>query len=308
MSTFGDRHDLSESMGAFESALVKKQVQIRLPELKRVLVAIDRSNQERTAVRLAAGLAKRLDARIGVIYANEQAGERELSYAKMIAGELCAAPLKCESEAIQTSGPLPSHQILAAQERFKADLIIAPAPYLRDVGLLGDESLGSVADMLMAETPVPLLFVRHPVDDVEALFQRSLLAMTVHVEEAELAAGWAFRLLDKGGEISVQAVADAALMGEAARLLGTSDAQDVLERAEMREVGPLVAAIQKYAVDHDLQAHVDVKVGNPVELAATAANDGGRLVFMGAPSDRTHVAYHRVQDILLRSKNPVLVT
>jgi nucleotide-binding universal stress UspA family protein len=297
-------------LGAFESARVTQAVKLERHKVSHLLLALDRSNQDREAVELTAAVAKHFGARVSVIFAEgEEATGRGAAYAEHVAGELRAAPHRLEAELVEVKAPLPSHQILTAQARVKADLVIVPAPYLRDIGLLGDESLSSPVDMLIAESPVPLLLVRKPHAEPARAFSQILVTVSSVGPQAVCAAEWALSLLHPGGELRVLAVADETVLGEAARLLGETaqPTSEMFERAETRLIGGLNAALQHYASDHGINLSVDVKVGKAVPLMAEATNASQQLVCVGAPKDRTSPEFHRMHDLLLRAQSPVLI-
>jgi nucleotide-binding universal stress UspA family protein len=308
-----EANDLQDTLGAFEGAFVKKAVKpVTVPQCAHILLAVDRSNQDKDAIELTTTLAKRWSSRVSVIFADGDVSSNDgQEYAKSVVEKLASEGLVVEAEA--TKPLFAAHQILAAQTRTRADLIVMPAPYMRDVGLLGDESLSSVVDVLIAEAPVPVLLLRYPQDDIKSTLMEPLVAVTVHLEEAELAAGWAFKLMDPAGHMTLLAVADPGVIEAAAKILGhnvddPATREATLRRFELGEIGGITAAVQKHANATGQQVTVEVKVGHAVRTVVEEATKRHGIVCMGAPVDRTSEAYGRAVNIILRTKNPVLVT
>lgn len=186
--------------------------------MKRILVAIDGSNQSAFALGLAAELAGRASARIHVAYAYPGASEPEhdrdlaaqVSSLARAGLDVVAAP-RAEPDAP------PYEQILRLAEEVDTDLLIVPAPYLEDFEELGTDSLGVNLDKLMGRAR-PLLVVREPRDDPQASLRPVLLAATVHVEENPLAGAWALGVIGEGGMIRVVAVVEEDVIDAAAAL------------------------------------------------------------------------------------------
>lgn len=308
------KREIMEGVGAFEAALIEKAIAIETPDVRAILLAVDRSNQDPTAIAIAGEVAGRCRAAVYVIYAPEGARSAEDErYCETVAAELRAPPWKLDAHAKCVNAPLPAQQILGAAQEVKADLVVLPAPYLRDLGLIGDQSLGSPVDMLMVELAAPLLIVRQPLAEPSECFARALIAVSAPTEEIGRAAGWALKLVDPRGTIELLAIADEAALQEAKALLDEKVARGALEaealaRAATKQAGALIAAVQKRGAEIGVGVHVEVKVGKAVEIEVAEANRRPCLVFTGTPNDRTSPAFHRAKDVALGSIYPVLVT
>lgn len=305
-----DFSDLNDSIGQFESALSGDKVTIESPSPRTILLALDRSNQDPTAIALAGELGRRLKARVVVTLGSEgEASEEAREHVEAAKAELIAQPYGLDADVIFKTAPDPAHQILSAQQKLGADLVVIPAPYLRDVGLLGDESLSSPIDMLLAECNAPLLLVRQPLDDPKAVLSRMVIPMTVHVPALGPAAGWAFKLVDTSGAVELYAVADEAAVEDARKLLGVGEelTADALLRAESKLAGGMTAAVQRKGTETGVTVVVDVAVGKALKLTLERVHDAPCIVCTGTPLDRTSRAFNRVQNVTLGSKYPVLV-
>ena len=90
-------------------------------------------------------------------------------------------------------------QILTATDHSKCDLLITPCPYGRDLEAVGPDSAGTVIDVLLARSPVPILVVRKPYESQEDLFHQIVMILTAENEAAPDAATWATGLIAPKG-------------------------------------------------------------------------------------------------------------
>jgi hypothetical protein len=307
-----DVDDLNESLGAFESALTASKVHIAEPSVAVVLLAIDGSSQDANAIAYAGLIAKRFSARVAVTIGTEgELTDEAHALAERAVDILHAEPYGLEAKTVFSAARFPGRQILECQRDLHAGLIVLPAPYLIDVDVLGDESLSSPIDLLLAESDAPLFLVRHPNSDPNACFRRIVLPMTIWVPALGAAAGWAFRLVAPGGRIELFAVADKQAMEHAMRVLNETDDRamtaDALLRAEHHHIGGMVSALQHRGVETGVDVDVDVAVGKALKLTLERIHGSPSIVCTGVPADRSSEAYHRIQDIVLGSHTPVLV-
>lgn len=303
--------DLNQSLGAFEGALSGNKIDITHVSAKRILLALDGSNQDTTATQLTRAFARAQGAKVYVMRGSDaELGPEDRDQPTRVAAELKAAPGPVEAEALTVSAPGPGQQILSAALRCQAELIVAPAPYLRDVGLLGDESLSSPIDVLLAESTIPVLLVRHPLPEPAACFERMLLPLTVHLGGLGKVASWAFCALSKGGQVELHAVADERALGEALAIVGAGGERALgseLLRAEERHVGAVIAALQKHATKSGASVVAEVEVGRAHKRLLEHVHARPCLVVVGLPTERAQPAYHFAIDLALGSRYPVLL-
>lgn len=274
-----DESDIFEDVGLFEAAVHAKPLELELPALKRLVVALDGSNQDATARLLAAELAQRTRATVS-----------------------------------EHAGALEAAAVLAACAEAHANLLILPVPFGRDISQLKDESLGEVVDLLLLEAPLPVLCVRDPMDEgsVAAALANVLLPVNVHAEGNPQAAAWAFCLLGQRGGLELLAIADRDVLEEARRLLGDAiDAlalqQSALERTVTHEIAGLIAAVQRQGAERGVHVHVEILMGRAVEAILARANASPRLTIVATPRQHTNPAFHRAADIILGARGPVLI-
>lgn len=306
-----DFADLNESMGAFESAVASAKARVIMPTCGTVLLAVDGSSQDDTAIDLAALVTPRLRAKLRVTmgaYGDPEKADRSPV-------ERALARLKdkfgVEATAVYEAGRAPCAQILAAQKSTDAGLIVVPGPYLDDIADLKDESLGSTVDLLLAEFHGGLLVVREPLASPELHLKRFLLPMTVYTPALASAAGWAFSLAEGEALIDLYAVADQKAVEAAAEVTGDASDEarsiDVLLRAEHKNAGGMISAVQQRASETSVNVNVDLDAGEPIDLTLTRLHAEPSIAVLGAPIERTADEFHRVHDIVLGAKYPVLI-
>lgn len=307
-----DNNSLNAAMGSFEAALVKAKINLKVPQLDKVLLAVDRSNQDGSAIALAADVARRANATVHVVMA-EEGGLSQAGRDHVIE---CVGRVKergAEAQAVDTVFKGERHQqLLSAREQVGAQLIVVSAPYGSDVNVSGDESLSTTIDALLAESRAPLLIVRHPHDELVESFKEIIVAATLHAKEAIEPARWALRLVEPKGQVTLLAVADADTVAETAELLGEQIdrgalGEEALKRAELRAVGALASALSQQAHALEVNSTVDVRAGKPARIIATVADDRHCIVCIGRTDDRTSATYHHTLDVILRAHHPVLV-
>lgn len=274
-----EERDFSQNMGMFEAAVHAKPVTLESQDLSVILLALDGSNQDDTARALAQRLAKTTQAQV-----QEFAG-----------ATTCA-------------------DIIHAIKGQKAQLLVLPAPFGRDIEALKDESLGSVVDMTLHEAPCPVLCVRNPMEEEQLakVFTDILVPITEHVGDHQRALSWAFRLMESDGELELLGVADRNLLTEAKALLGDAISDEALQsealnRAVTADIGGLVAAVQKKGAEQGIGVRVEVREGEPVAVTLQEANNRPRLIVIAGSHDHTSSAYHHAADLTLGANGPVLV-
>ncbi len=302
--------DLKESMIRFEAAMQTQKVSVDVPDPKSILLALDGSNQDATAVGLAATLAETRSLPLHLTYAYEgPVDPAKDAYLDEQARSLVERGIKTShSKAAGRS----YEQILEVARTEASDLIVVCAPYLEDIGELGDESVGTNLDLLMSRSPVPVLVVRQPQSDPGSLTRSVLLPLGAPSAEDSRSAGWSVWLAGQSGSIRVLIVADAAALQRAGRDPTSAVEIDRLDDKLIddilaREHAGLIGALQKLASEKGLGCRVSVRGGDPVEVIAEMGNAADGLVVLSRPTDRKSERYQRVLSVVRESANPVLI-
>ncbi|MHC5003537.1 MAG: hypothetical protein ACYTJ0_10470 [Planctomycetota bacterium] len=302
-ATGASEHDFAESMHAFEAAVSAQAPRLIEPRVERILWAPDGSNQDDTASALAMMMARRLEASITVIGAGPVAEAR-----RKVLEELGLA-----GEAVALADGRPAfEQILEACSARRCGLVVVNAPFGEDFEQLGDGSVGTTLDMLLARRAVPLLVVREAKADPGACLGHVLVPLTLHEPTVSEAASWALRVVDVGGDLRLLAVIDREHVEASVEAVETDvDVEEldepVLAGIRRPEMAGLIGAVQRSAARRGLGCRVSVRVGAAVTRAAELADEREALVVTGCPRDPIATGYQRVQALLRASRNPLLI-
>lgn len=299
-----DREDrgIRSTVDAFEAALTAQVTQLPEVSLGRILLVLDGSNQDRTSEAFARILARRegSELQLSWAYPGEAIAERE-KYLR----QRCSV-IREEDDLVtdilardDIRGLRPVEQILSSMPTF--DLVVICAPYQEDFSELGQQSVGSVLDILMARAPQPVLAVREPKEDPQTCLRRTLLPLTPILETSALAASWALCLARQG---SVQLFAiSPALAGDEENV-----PQKVAASLQRPEEAGLVAAVQRRAAEEDTECRVELRFGEGLEPLAETVNQRDQIVVVPCcPREPEKITYQRMQALLRFSRNPLLV-
>jgi nucleotide-binding universal stress UspA family protein len=274
-----DAGKVDENVGLFEAAVHAKPISLPEFRLQSIAAVLDGSNQDATVRAFASAVAKPRSAKVAV-----------------------TANAKSAAEIVQFA------------RDHKADLLVLPVPFGLDISELRDESLGSVVDMVLLETPCPVFCVRQIMDEPAATAAISEVVLPIGTLAAPFAesVGWAFGLLRSGGQLSIWAVVDQDSIDEARKLLDDDTSPDLwkpeaLSRALTDEVGGLIAVAQRRASESSVTVHVEVVCGRPTEIVLPAANRQPSLIVMACERDHSSPAFHLATDMVLGATGPVLV-
>ena len=303
--------ELSASMHDFEAALTARSVTLELPPLDTILAVIDGSNQSAMVTGLAAAIAERSGAELHLahVYPGPDDPARERFLAEQ-AERLGAGGVRARIVSRTPDERAPHEQITALAADLKADLLAVPAPYLEAFEELGSDSVGVTLDKLMTQSR-PLLVVREPREEPGESLGPILLPITVHLQENPLAAAWALRIIGEGGTVRLVSVVGDEVLEAAADLLGEHDAGELdldhLAGLDRPETAGLVAEMHRQAQRRGLGCRVSVRHGDLVAEVMALAEEGQRLIVTGCDTDPASSSYRRVQAIVRRAKDPVLV-
>jgi nucleotide-binding universal stress UspA family protein len=270
--------NVDENVGMFEAAVHARPVNIPEFRLRSISAVLDSSNQDATVRAFASAIAKPRSAKIAE-----------------------STTAKSAAEIVQFA-------------RSHADLLVLPVPFGLDIGLLKDESLGSVVDMVLLESPCPVFCVRQIMDEAAATAALShvVLPIGMHAAPFAEAVSWAFGMLRPGGQLSISAVVDQDAIDEARKLLDDETSPELwkpeaLSRALTDEVGGLIATAQRRASESNVTIRVEVVCGRPTELVLPVANRQPSLIVTASERHHSSPAFHLATDMLLGATGPVLV-
>ncbi len=292
-------------MEVFEEAL-HEEVGLRRPEPKTILLALDQSNQDQMAVDLAAEMARRHGASIvvtgGFLDDMEEDARTYLSEVSEGLKEQGG-----DARTLWAPGKESYHKILQALKESAPDLLILPAPYFRDIETLGEDSVGTNLEVILARASVPILVVRDPQFDVGEVLGHIHLAIFDHTEVSRVSAEWSL-LLAEGGRMDVLALVEEEFVELTEEALGpVGISEDELVRRFKRGLVPLVSTVLRRCDEFDIPCNVDYLAGDLVDtIAKRWGRRRGMIVLRGYEAhDRPGEKVAR--DVILFSRVPVLV-
>lgn len=294
--------DLRRSIDMFERSKVGKVATVEPRRPSRLLLVLDASLQDETSIGLAKGLGKRFRCPLEVIDAREHIGDNSL--AERIAGSLDAHPIEKQSGDSY-------EQILSAIDSSGCDLVIVPCPYGRDLEKVGSDSTGTVIDVLLARSSVPLLIVRRPYPLEKVPFENVVMLLIGENETAPLAAEWATGMVAPDGRVGLLLVLENELIENVQELMRSLDSQtevtpemlsDALARSHVR----MHRALEKAAAARDFACHFAVRREADGPLAELAGKDRHPLLVL-ALERRDHSSQGHVHDRIRQSPHPLLV-
>lgn len=291
-----------ESMDLFSRAHVGSVTAVDPRRPRKVLLALDGSSQDPFGIAIASQFRERFGCELAVVDARE--GNVTDDLAAQVAQSLGT------STEPKTSDDSFS-QILAAVEHSACDLLITPCPYGRDLETVGPDSAGTVIDVLLARSPVPLLVVRKPYEPQGQLFRQVVMILTAENEAAPDAAAWAAGLIASRGVLHLVLVMERemyenihALMQSIAPEMDVSI--DSLSHALARNYMRLHRGLQKAAAQEGFEYKLKLQVEG--EAGPIAAEDAPQPTLRLLALERSdHVSQGSVQARISQSLHPVLV-
>ncbi len=289
-------------MDLFSRARVGTVQAVESRRPKTVLLALDGSSQDPFGIAIAGQFRERFGCSLVVVDAREgdAAGDLAAPVVQSLGGR---AEPKMSGDSFT--------QILNATDNSNCDLLITPCPYGRDLEAVGPDSAGTVIDVLLARSPVPVLVVRKPYEPEEDLFHQVVMILTAENEAAPDAAAWATGLIAPQGVFHLALVLEremyeniAALMQSIAPEMDVSI--DSLSHALARNYMRLHRGLQKAATQESFSYKLKLEVEG--EAGPIAPEDAPRPTLRVLALERKdHVSQGNVQTRICQSLHPVLV-
>ncbi len=296
---------VDELVETFEEALLGK-VDLQVPEVDTILLALDMSSQDSLVLALGRVLSQRLSASLVLTggFPDELADEAE-SY-------VAAKKQKLQREGVQASALWPTGEesfdkILGTIEEARADLLILPAPYFRDLESLGEESVGTNLDVILARSSIPVLVVRDPTLRPNDVLGHLHLAIYDDTPLSKAAAEWAI-LLSAEGRLDALAVVEKEFVEiiEDALALEKMTERELAERLS-RELIPLATAVVRRCEEIGVPCGVEYVTGDRVKaILRTSGRRGGMIVLRGYDV-RDRPGEKVARDVIPRTRAAVLV-
>ncbi|HKK29735.1 MAG TPA: hypothetical protein VKA18_04995 [Alphaproteobacteria bacterium] len=310
MTDFEDR-DIEQNARLFQAAISARHIDLPAVEVKRMLIALDGSNQDRAVLDLSRAVATRLNAEILLTYAFEapQTDEKHERYLTERLESLNAQGFAAKSSRAE-QGARAYRQILALAR--PDDLIVTASPFLEDYLDLEGASVGTTTDILLHRRAGPLLTVRKPAERVRARLEDVVLPLHLCEEHDADAVAWALRLVPEDGIVHLLAIVDDELLAEFSHLVGESFHPEDMSEETLAGLGHphtagLVAAAQRQAAEQGIDCRVTIRHGHLIPAIAEFVNEEPRLLVIGCDSTAAAGHYQRAAALVRESANPVLV-
>lgn len=272
---------------------------------QRVLLALDGSSQDELSAAIVSRLKERLGCEVGTVNALEAPAPPSESTAAAIGEKLRAtqlAPQPGES----------TERILAAIDDWKADLLVVPCPFGRDFQEIGSDSTGTVIDLLLARSPVPLIATRAPFDPQGDVFSRLRMVLSGENEAAPAAARWAAGLVHPHGHLELYLVVQEEFYENVREAMHSIDPDaeislESLENALAKTHARLHVGLQRAASEQAFHYKLVVCSETEAEPLTVADPSSHPPLLVFALERADHASQGHVHDGIRRSPYPVLV-
>lgn len=297
--------NLEQSMAMFKRAQVGEVPALEPHKPQRVLLALDGSAQDELGAGVVAKLQERLGCEVAIVDARRGDPAFETDSTTDWSQTLNAETLAIEDAEVQD-------MILAAIESWQADLLVVPCPFGRPFESIGAVSTGTVIDVLLARSPVPVIATRAPFDPQGDVFSRLRMVLFGENEAALLTARWAVGLLHPSGELELVLIVEEEFY-ENVREAMQSIKPDVeisiesLENALTQTHARLHVALQRAAKAQGFRYTLSVEREgeNPPLEVSNPAKTPPLLVLAHERGDSASQGH--ISSYIRRSPNPVLV-
>lgn len=276
--------NLKEQMAQFEAARITAPVELEPQRVNKVVAVHDGTDQDATVDALAKAMAERVGAELVSLspLAGGQAG-----------GQQDALP-----------------DLLAAAGA--GDVLVLPSPFGRDYEAVGQDSLSTTVDVLLAKSEAAICIARAAVEDAAHTITHPLVALQIDRHRKVNATALALAFAKGGGEILLLSTVDPhnRLRDEEllARNLDPRDlSPEVLEGLATARAAALTAELQRHAGDWDIEPRVHFAVGDTVELALEENEERLGMLVVGRDRDARHEEAQRARRLVLASPYPVLL-
>jgi hypothetical protein len=294
--------DVKKFVDMFERAQVGEIAPIQSRSPKHVLLVLDNTSQDELSIGIGRHLKKWFECTVSVFDARENVESNEIAQQAATHFDGTVLP-KGSGDSFQ--------QILDAVEASGCDFLVVPCPYGRDFEAIGPDSMGTVIDVLLARSPVPLLVVRKPYRAKEGLFNRVVLVLIGENKAASAAAAWASGFVSHCGSVQLLLILEEEFYVNVKKLMqeiapDVEISPDSLSNALLKTHLHLHLGLQKAATEAGFQ--YDLAVYREDEPEAHAFEEEAQHPLLVLALERTdHSSEGHVHDRIRRSLNPLLI-
>ena len=193
--------DVDASMRMFEKSKVGPAAAITPLTPTKVLLVLDGSTQDETAIKAANHFQGRYQSETLVLDARDHDGgvdDSDLTVAATAAIPMSTAVKRPDGDSYDA--------IMAALDQHPVDLVIVPCPFGRAFEQVGVDSAGTVIDVLLSRCPVPILVIRRDDQQLAEAIDQVSLVLGGECDVVGTAAAWAFGLANKSAMVTLHLV------------------------------------------------------------------------------------------------------
>ncbi|GIW97096.1 MAG: hypothetical protein KatS3mg111_0429 [Pirellulaceae bacterium] len=295
--------DLAASIDLFRRADVGVVNSVRPCRGRRALIALDGSSQDAATVAMAQRVAEQWSCQFSVLNLGDATNHEQRAALQ----QLGASVLQ------EAKGDEPFERILAAIDEVDADFLIVPCPFGRDFESVGEDSTGTVVDVLISRLKIPFVAIRQPDARTRDPLAHVRIVLTGENEAAEKAAAYAVGLVRNGGRLELLLLVEHQFYENFRTIVqALHPAEEIsyedVERALAKAYARLHAGLQKSAkemgVDYDLLVRHEDDDDQPVTPEHPQTHP---VLMILALEQGEHDAQAEVHDYIRRSPHPVLV-
>lgn len=295
--------DVEASMRMFKKAQTGPVAEIQPRTASRVLLVLDGSAQDQTAVEAAAYLQQRFGAETWVLDARENVGSEPELAAKM-AEKIPGAQWLDRGE-----GPA-YDAILQAERTQQPDLVILPCPFAREFESVGADSAGTVIDVMLSRCHTPMLVIRRTDQSIDRATEEIAILVSGEVDNEKRAAAWAVGFAQATTRLSLDLVVDQEYYENIREILAVLSPEKTLDIEELSSAmadahARLHAALMKTAAEAPWRYSLRPLV---IDQAPPSLTDAARPLLIVMPLEvDDRFAQGFVQDRIRRSPHPLLI-
>lgn len=300
--------DLQKSMDLFQRADVGVTHAVPCKKPGHVLLVLDGSTQDAAAVSLAIRLKAQLACELTWAFV-PTADNSTLSsdHREALNGASANEASTNVSKENDTA-----NQILQLVTESTADMLIVPCPFGRDFEEIGEDSTGTVIDLLAARCQIPFIAVRRPdIVDVDPTGHIRLI-LTGENAAAELAAAYAAGLVQPNGKLELLLLVEVSFYQNFRQAMHAIDPSKTvtyedLEHALARQYGRLHASLQHTA--DEVGFEYELLIRNEEDDTSVTPDDPvthPAVMVLGAERG-DHDSLGEIRDFIRRCPHAVLV-
>lgn len=308
--------EVDDSMRLFERAHVGSTSPITPIRPSRILLVLDGSGQDATSIASTVYLQKTHNTETLILDARERdetdsgdpsgsgnhAGKSEM--ATKVVAQIS------NSRAIERPSGDAFDAILASLKQHQFSLLVLPCPFGRSFETIGQDSAGTVMDVMLSRCPVPILITRRSDQALEQCVKRVCLLSSGECDVETRAAGWAFGVAAPAAEISLNLVVEKEHFENVRAIVEALRPGETFDEAMLSDVltqthQTLHSAMNATANQTGMKYHLIPQAGQTAPPNPLSDPTHQLLVLPLEVDDRFTQGF--VQDRIRRSPHPVLV-